>query len=41
LLVLGGIAASFQQGRDLADDILRSGVTLASIPVARTAEMSA
>lgn len=41
LLVLGGIAASFQQGRDLAEDILRSGATLASIPVARTAEMSA
>lgn len=41
LLVLGGIAASFQQGRDLADDILRSGVTLASIPVAGTVEMSA
>lgn len=41
LLVLGGIAASFQQGRDMADDILRSGVTLASTPMAPTAEMSA
>lgn len=41
LLVLGGIAASFQQGRDLADEVLRSGVALASIPVARAAEMSA
>lgn len=41
LLVLGGITASFQQGRELADDILRSGVTLASMPVAGTVEMSA
>lgn len=41
LLVLGGIVASFQQGKDLAGEILRSGVALTGIQVARTAEMSA
>ncbi|WP_418153220.1 hypothetical protein [Actinoalloteichus caeruleus] len=41
LLVLGDIAASFQQGKDLADDILRSGATLSRIPIARTAEKGA
>lgn len=41
LLVLSGIAASLRSGSDLSEDILRSGVTLASIPTARTAERSA
>lgn len=41
LLMLGGVAASLQQGRDLADEILRSGVTMANGSLARTAERSA
>jgi anthranilate phosphoribosyltransferase len=40
LLVLGGVAVSFAQGREAAEDILRSGTALASIPAARTAGRS-
>jgi anthranilate phosphoribosyltransferase len=41
LLVLSGIVTSMSQGRDAAEDILRSGVALASIPATRTVEKSA
>jgi anthranilate phosphoribosyltransferase len=41
LLVLGGLAASFSEGRQIAEDILRSGAALASIPAARTTDRSA
>jgi anthranilate phosphoribosyltransferase len=41
LLVLGGVATSFQQGMDLAEDILRCGLVVTGMPVARAAEMGA
>ncbi len=41
LLVLSGLVASFPEGREMAEDILRSGAVLASIPVAWTADRSA
>ncbi|WP_165485877.1 hypothetical protein [Frankia sp. Cppng1_Ct_nod] len=41
LLVLSGLAASLPQGRNLAEDILRSGTALARVPAARSADRSA
>lgn len=41
LLVLSGISASLASGVAAAEEILRSGTALASIPAARTAESSA
>ncbi len=41
LLVLSGVVASLATGVAVAEDILRSGAALASIPAARTAQRSA
>ncbi|HEY2577900.1 MAG TPA: hypothetical protein VGI74_16465 [Streptosporangiaceae bacterium] len=41
LLMIGGLAASLPEGRNMAEEILRSGAALTGIPAARTADRSA